>query len=128
MKLLATVVLVLFCNQVFAEIESVIVLDGQFQHLSRLTEERDLAEFSSLWETKVKVDGLVEHDWSGSYKIDISGGKGFGRWLYYEGWIMRLGKSKSALYHIEEPGKLELLLGISHNNSLKSGTPENGAP
>ena len=117
MKNIATLILVVFSNFVVAEIESVTVLDGNFQHINTLTVERDILDFTSIWKTKTEAKVKIRTNWSEGYKIDISGGKYSGRWLYRGGWLMPLSKSPSGLYQIKNYKKLESVLGITHNKS-----------
>ena len=116
MKSIMIIYLVLFCANAFAEIEYVIVFDGDFQKISQLTQAEDVNAFTSLWKTKVASDKKIKINWSEGYKLDISGGKSSGRWLYRGGWIIPLTKSASVgLYEIKNIQQFELVLGIPHN-------------
>jgi hypothetical protein len=116
MKSILILYLVLFCANAFSEIKSVTVFDGNFQKISQLTQAEDINAFTLLWETKVASDKKIKMNWSEGYKLDISGGKDSGRWLYRGGRIMLLTKSALAgLYEIKNIQQFELLLRIPHN-------------
>ena len=118
MRSIAILILALFCNIAVAEIESVTVLDGKFQTINQLTQVNDISAFTSLWQTKIESDKKIRMDWSKGYKVDISGGKNSGRWLYHGGWLMPLTKSAAAgLYKIQNYQRFELVLGITHNKA-----------
>lgn len=111
--------LVLFCVNASAEIESVTVFDGDFQKVSQLNQAEDIKAFTLLWQTKVASGKKIKMNWSEGYKLDISGGKDSGRWLYRGGRIMPLTKSASAgLYEIQKIQQFELVLGIPHNKLI----------
>ncbi len=111
--------LVLFYANAFAEIESITVFNGNSQKISQLTQAEDINAFTLLWKTKVASDKKIKMNWSEGYKLDISGGKDSGRWLYRGGRIMPLTKSASAgLYEIQKIQQFELVLGIPHNKLI----------
>ena len=117
MKYISIILFTLFCNVAVAEIASVTVLDGKFQKLNKLIDKSEVSKFSAVWETKVEAKVKIKINWSEGYKIDISGGKDTGRWLYRGGWLMPLSKSPSGLYQIQNYKRLESVLGITHNKS-----------
>ncbi len=119
MKNILLLSLTLFCSVAFAGIKSVIIFDGDFKKINKLTQPKDIEAFYSLWQTKIASDKKIKMDWSKGFKIDISGGNDSGRWLYRGGWLMPLSKSASVgLYKIQNYQQFELVLGITHNKAL----------
>lgn len=112
MKSIVFLIVILFCNAVFAEIQSVEVLDREFQPIHVVSEKNDLVKFQSIWMNKSEVTPQIPVRWSEGYKIDISGGENSGRWLYYDGWLKPLSMKSINIYRIQDYKQFELLIGL----------------
>jgi len=112
MKSTVFLIIILFCNVVFAEMQSVEVLDREFQSVHVVSEKNDLVKFQSIWKNKSEVTPQMPVKWSEGYKIDISGGESSGRWLYYEGWLKSLSMKSTNIYRIQDYKQFELLIGL----------------
>jgi len=94
------------------EKRSVKVLDASFGHLSTLSSPEQIGKFETLWNSKEPVSIGSKPEWT--YKIDLSGFKSGGRWLYNpSGYAQSLSYGKTLLYKIPNHQDFNTLLGIS---------------
>lgn len=99
-----------------AEVVSVDVFDGNFQHLLKTKSEPKISQFNRMWATKKESKVKIKVNWGLGYKLDLAGSSEKGRWLYYGGWVMPLSaKASSGLYKIESYKKFEALFDQTHN-------------
>lgn len=98
-----------------ADIVGVKILDADFKVVAELARKPDVRKFQKHWSQKLKIKQTSAQlpDTMFSYKLDISGTSGGGRWLYNSnGFVVKLDKMARPVYQIQEPALFNELIGI----------------
>ncbi len=112
MKNLALIILLIFSGSSFAEqISEIKILNSDFEHINAITDKAAISNFTKEWELLEKLEIPLNYDWT--HKIDISGGKSSGRWLYNQaGYISKLNKQLKPSYKINNATNFKNALGL----------------
>jgi hypothetical protein len=95
-----------------AENRTVKVLDASLTCISTLSSPEQIAKFETLWNVKEPVSIASKPEWV--YKIDLSGFKHGGRWLYSPaGYVQSLKYDATLLYKVPNHQDFNTLIGIS---------------
>ncbi len=114
------IILLLVSNTLFAEIESVDIFNGEFQHILKIQEEPKISKFNKLWKTKKEMKVKIKINWALGYRLYLRGDSDSGLWLCYDGWLMPLSaKTKSGLYKLESNSNFEALFSPTHNKPFQ---------
>ncbi len=113
MKNLVLIILLSFSsyNIIAEEVNEIKILNSDFELINTITDKSDISTFKKEWEHLEKIETPPNYDWT--HKIDISGGKLSGRWLYNQaGYISKLNKQLKPSYKINNATNFKNALGL----------------